>query len=103
MVAWELATARERRGELHRRQGWATAWGIGAEVISPQACADLHPLVGADRVLGGLYVPTDGLALTVAAGEAQAGAAQARGATFLGGHEVLDVRVTGGRVRAVVT
>ncbi|MEU7873396.1 FAD-dependent oxidoreductase [Dactylosporangium sp. NPDC049140] len=99
----ELATTPQRLAELHRRHGWATAWGIEAAVIPPEACADLHPLIAADRVLGGLYVPSDGLARSVAAGEAQARAAQARGATFLGGHEVLDVRVTGGRVRAVVT
>ncbi len=88
----EVATTPERLAELHRRHGWATAWGIEARVIDPRECAALHPLIDADRVLGGLHVPSDGAALAVAAGETQARAAQARGAVFLGGHEVLDIR-----------
>src|SRR6185437_8536567 len=54
--------------------------------------------IGCFRVLGGLHVPSDGAALAVAAGEAQARAAQARGAVFLGGHEVLDIETSGDRV-----
>jgi glycine/D-amino acid oxidase-like deaminating enzyme len=99
----ELATSPERLAELHRRHGWATAWGIDARVIDPQECAALHPIIDADRVLGGLHVPSDGAALAVAAGETQARAAQARGAVFLGGHEVIDITTSGGRVTGVVT
>jgi glycine cleavage system aminomethyltransferase T/glycine/D-amino acid oxidase-like deaminating enzyme len=99
----ELATSPERLAELHRRQGWATAWGIDARVIDPRECAALHPIVDADRILGGLHVPSDGAALTVAAGETQARAAQTRGAVFLGGHEVLDISTSGDRVVGVVT
>ena len=99
----ELATSPERLAELHRRQGWAAAWGIEARVIGPQECAALHPIIDAGRVLGGLHVPGDGAALAVAAGETQARAAQARGAVFLGGHEVLDITTSGSRVTGVVT
>ena len=31
----EVATTPERLAELHRRQGWATSWGVQGEVLSP--------------------------------------------------------------------
>jgi len=58
----EVATTRERLAELYRRQGWATSWGVEAEVVDPGDCVRLHPLTDAERVLGGLHVPSDGLA-----------------------------------------
>ncbi|QVQ53352.1 GcvT family protein [Spiractinospora alimapuensis] len=99
----ELATTPDRMDELHRRGGWARAWGIPAHILDPEDCAKLHPLVNADRVLGGLHTPTDGLANAVRAARAQAEQAVWRGARFLPHHEVLDVETAGGRVTAVVT
>src|SRR3954471_14124673 len=58
----EIATSEKRLADLHRRQGWATSWGIGGRVIDPQECAKLHPLLDPDRILGGLHVEADGLA-----------------------------------------
>jgi glycine cleavage system aminomethyltransferase T/glycine/D-amino acid oxidase-like deaminating enzyme len=99
----ELAAAPDRLAELHRRQGWAASWGIDARVLAPAECARLHPLVDPDRVLGGLYVPSDGIARAVDAARAQAEAARARGATFHGDRAVLDLAIEGGRVTGVVT
>ena len=92
----ELATAPERLDELHRRCGWARSWGIPARVIGPEECAAAHPLVRADRVLGGLHTPTDGLADALGAARAQAEAALWRGARFLARHEVTGIEVAGG-------
>ena len=58
----EVATTPERLADLHRRQGWATSWGIEGTVLEPEECVRLHPLVDKSKILGGLYVPTDGLA-----------------------------------------
>ena len=99
----ELATSQDRLAELYRRHGWLAGWGVGASVISPEECARLHPLIDAAQVLGGLHVPSDGLALAVRAAELQAAAAIGRGARFLGGHEVTDVGVANGHVTGVVT
>src|SRR6478736_2624505 len=55
----EVATTPERLAELHRRQGWATSWGIEGTVLEPEECVRLHPLVDKSQILGGLYVPTD--------------------------------------------
>lgn len=99
----EVATTPERLKELHRRHGWATAWGIEAYVLSPGECADRHPLLDPALVLGGLYVPTDGVAKAVPAVDAQLRLARSRGVRVLDRHEVVDIRTEDGRVAAVVT
>jgi glycine cleavage system aminomethyltransferase T/glycine/D-amino acid oxidase-like deaminating enzyme len=106
----EVATTPERQAELHRRHGWARAWGLDARLLSPQECLELYPLLDPAVVLGGLHVPTDGLAKAVRAVAAQLRRAQARGVRVLERHEVVDVRTDpdpaggpGREVRAVVT
>ncbi|MCX3059421.1 GcvT family protein [Streptomyces beihaiensis] len=88
----EVATTPERLAELHRRRGWLASWGVEARVVDADECVRLHPLVARERVLGGLHIPTDGLAKAVLAVEAQLRAARERGVRTLGGHEVLDIR-----------
>ncbi|OHV30081.1 MULTISPECIES: GcvT family protein [Pseudofrankia] len=94
----EVATTPERLAELHRRHGFALAWGIGARVLSPAECHDRFPLLDPAAVLGGLHVPTDGLARAVDAARAQARAAIARGAVFHGHQEVTAIEDDGVRV-----
>ena len=99
----EVATTEARWTELHRRYGWARSWGIPGELLDPAQCLALHPLLDADRILGGFHTPTDGLAKAVAAATAQAERATARGARFIGNQEVTDVLDRGGRVVGVRT
>ncbi|MEU8036547.1 FAD-dependent oxidoreductase [Streptosporangium sp. NPDC049078] len=99
----EVATTPERLAELHRRHGWATSWGIEASVLTPEECVERHSLLDRDRILGGLFVPTDGLAKAVRAVEVQLARARERGVRVLDRHEVLDIRVEDDRVAAVVT
>ncbi|MFI8850050.1 FAD-dependent oxidoreductase [Streptomyces sp. 891-h] len=99
----EVATSPERLAELQRRHGWLTSWGVESRLIGPDECVELHPLVNRARVLGGLLIPTDGLAKAVLAVEAQLEAAQERGVRALAHHEVLDISTEDGRVSAVVT
>ncbi|MFI7707807.1 FAD-dependent oxidoreductase [Nonomuraea sp. NPDC049480] len=99
----EVATTPERLAELRRRQGWAASWGVEARLLSPEECVAMHSLLDRDKVLGGLYIPTDGLAKAVKAVDAQLSRARERGVRVLPRHEVLDVRTEGGRVAAVVT
>ncbi|MFE1885504.1 GcvT family protein [Streptomyces diastatochromogenes] len=99
----EVATTPERLTELRRRHGWITAWGIEGRLLSPDECVEQHPLVNRDKVLGGLLVPTDGLAKAVLAVEAQIRRATGRGVRFLARHEVLDVQQADGRVTGVLT
>jgi dimethylglycine oxidase len=97
----EVALTEERLADLHRRAGWARAWGVAAEVVDPAECVRLAPLLDGDQVLGGLYVPTDGLVKSVRAAAAQLRRAASRGVRVLDGTEVLGVEVEGGRVIGV--
>jgi glycine cleavage system aminomethyltransferase T/glycine/D-amino acid oxidase-like deaminating enzyme len=99
----EVATTEARAAELHRRHGWLTAWGVEAFVLDAAETASKYPLLDPEAVLGGLYVPTDGIAKAVRAVDAQVRRAASRGATILSRHQVIDVVVVDGRVSAVVT
>ncbi|MEU6129341.1 FAD-dependent oxidoreductase [Saccharopolyspora sp. NPDC047091] len=99
----EIATTPERLADLHRKQGWATSWGVPGTVLDPAECAKLHPLLDRDRVLGGLHTPTDGLAKASRAVIALARRAEARGARFQGSTRVLGISTSGGKVTGVET
>ncbi|MFE1463626.1 FAD-dependent oxidoreductase [Streptomyces nigra] len=99
----EVATGPERLAELRRRHGWITAWGVEARLLTPDECVAAHPLLDPGRVLGGLLVPTDGLARAVLAVEAQLRRARARGVRVLDRHEVLDIRTADGEITGVRT
>ncbi|MHA6799654.1 GcvT family protein [Bounagaea algeriensis] len=99
----EIATTPERLSDLHRKQGWATSWGVLGEIIGPEECAKLHPLLDPEKVLGGFYTPADGLAKSARAVVALARRAEARGARFHGSTRVLDIAQHGGRVTGVHT
>jgi glycine cleavage system aminomethyltransferase T/glycine/D-amino acid oxidase-like deaminating enzyme len=99
----EVATTPARLTELFRRHGWVTGWGVDAHVLSPAECVERHSLLDPGAVLGGLWVPTDGLAASVRAVQAQLSRARERGVRLLERHEVLDIRTAGNRVAAVVT
>ncbi|WP_314175150.1 GcvT family protein [Streptomyces winkii] len=99
----EVAGSPARWADLKRKHGWATSWGTRAELLAPEECAKLHPLLDPDHVYGGLHVPSDGLAKAVRAGEAQARRAGARGARFLAHQEVTGIEQEHGRVTAVRT
>ena len=99
----EVASTPERWADLHRKAGWAQSWGIEGELMTAGQCAELHPLLDADRILGGFHTPTDGLVKAVRAVEAQAQTAMARGAKFLPHTEVLGIVDDGKKVTGVRT
>jgi glycine cleavage system aminomethyltransferase T/glycine/D-amino acid oxidase-like deaminating enzyme len=99
----EVATTPERLADLHRKQGWATSWGVEAQVVDVDECVRLHPLVDCERILGGLHIPSDGLAKASRAVIALARRAESRGARFQGSTRVTGIEQTGGRVTGVRT
>jgi glycine cleavage system aminomethyltransferase T/glycine/D-amino acid oxidase-like deaminating enzyme len=99
----EVATTEARLAELHRRQGWATSWGVAGRIIDPQECAKLHPLLDPTRILGGLYVESDGLAKAARVVVALARRAQSGGAVFQGLTKVIGIEHSGGKVTGVTT
>ena len=99
----EVATTPERLAELHRRHGFATSWGLEGRIIDPDECAAIWPLLDRDRVLGGYFVPTDGITKSVRAIEAMGRRAIERGARFVDGTTVTAIRADDGRVGGVLT
>ncbi|GAB3296939.1 GcvT family protein [Parasphingorhabdus pacifica] len=99
----EVAATPERWRDLKRKRGLATAWGIDADLISPRDVRDRIPQIDADRIYGGLYVATDGIAKPVRAAEVMARDAERHGVRFLGNTEVTGFDLRDGRVHAVHT
>ena len=58
----EVATTPDRFADIHRRRGFATAWGIESRVIDRDEVVRRFPIIDRSAVLAGLYVPSDGLA-----------------------------------------
>jgi glycine cleavage system T protein len=99
----EVATTPERWADLKRKAGWARSWGLGAELVGPPDVGRMVPGVRADRLLGAIHVPGDGVVDAVAAAEALAALGGAAGARFHGHAAVTGFEVRAGRVRAVLT
>ncbi len=99
----EVAATEERWQELDRRYGRALSYGLGADLLDPGAVHERVPLIDSDRILGGLFVPTDGIGKGVRVAEALAGRASEAGVRAFGGCRVTDIGVDGGRVRTVET
>ncbi|MEW1655069.1 FAD-dependent oxidoreductase [Streptomyces sp. NPDC093707] len=99
----EIATTEARWADLHRKAGLAASWGVRGELLDPQQCRKLWPLLDESTVLGGFHTPDDGLARAVPACRAQTARAERRGARFLGRHTVTGIERAHGRVTGVVT
>jgi Glycine/D-amino acid oxidases (deaminating) len=100
----EIARKPERLEEFRRRMTSATAWGVDAELLTPEGVAKLVPFINTEVVLGGFYTPSVSVVDSLRAGTIFREQAMALGAleTFAG-VEVQAIEVEHGRVRAVVT
>jgi len=59
----QLASSHERLLQLERTASMADVFGVEADVISAQACADYWPMLNTDDLVGGVYLPGDGRVL----------------------------------------
>jgi dimethylglycine oxidase len=99
----EVATTVERLEELKRKHGYGTSWGIDARLINPDECVALYPLLNRGIVLGGLHIPTDGLALAARATQLLIERTRDAGVTYHGSTPVTGIEQADGRVTGVVT
>ncbi len=100
----EVAQTEARRQDLKRRQGFATAYGVDAYLLSPREVREHIPILDERAIVGGYYVPTDGDTKGWQSAAALAELAMAGGAAeFYGETKVSDILVKGGRVGGVVT
>lgn len=102
----EVARSEARLAELHRRCGFATAYGLEARVITPAEVKEMIPIINEKEIYGGYYVPSDADAKSVNFVEKLAAAASQDGAvSFYGGVKVTDIdfETHKGHVTAVIT
>lgn len=97
----EVATTETRWKDLHRKHGWATSWGIEASLLTAEQCKELYPLIDQEFVLGGLHVPSDGLALAAKAVDVLIERTRAAGVVYRDRTEVTGIERSGNRVTGV--
>jgi len=98
-----LASSGERMEELRRQAGWAKTFGLPLELISPAEAHALFPLMSTDRVLGAVYLPTDGYLDPSQLTYALADGARRGGAQIFTSTRVTGIDAQRGRVRRVRT
>ncbi|KAJ5665926.1 NAD dehydrogenase [Penicillium maclennaniae] len=99
----EVATTPARLEDLKRRHGYASSWGIDARLVSTDECLTMYPHLNKDMVLGGLHVPTDGLALAARATQLLIEKTSNAGVRYIGSNPVTGIEKTGRRVTGVIT
>ena len=99
----EIATTLARLEELKRKHGYASSWGIEARLIDPEECLAKYPLLDKDQVLGGLHIPSDGLALAARAVQLLIARTRKAGVRYLDKTVVTGIERSDGHVTGVVT
>ena len=99
----EVATTETRLADLKRKLGYAASWGIGGKIISPAECKELYPPLNEEGVLGGLHVPSDGLADSARAVRLLIKRTEAAGVKYLGNTTVIGIEQSGRRVTGIRT
>ncbi|MFT4083138.1 MAG: FAD-dependent oxidoreductase [Nocardioides sp.] len=77
---FEVARTEERMEELRRRMSSARAWGIPAELVTPDEVAAQVPFVEKDQIIGAFWTPGVGVVDSLRAGTLMRERAIARGA-----------------------
>ncbi|MDP9884154.1 glycine cleavage system aminomethyltransferase T/glycine/D-amino acid oxidase-like deaminating enzyme [Sinomonas atrocyanea] len=99
----EVATTETRLADLKRKLGYASSWGIEGSILSPAECKELYPLINEDEILGGLHVPSDGLASAARAVQLLIKRTEAAGVKYIGNTEVTGIEQSARRVTGVQT
>ncbi len=101
---FEVARTEERMEELRRRMSSAKAWGIEAELVSPEFVVEKVPFLDPDQIIGAFWTPGVGVVDSLRAGTIMRENALAKGVlTVVPNVEVEDLVVEDGRIRKVVT
>ena len=101
---YEVARTEERMEELRRRMSSAKAWGIHAELVTPDHVVERVPFLEKDKILGAFWTPSVGVVDSLRAGTLMRESALALGAlTVVSTVEVIGMDVEEGRIRRVRT
>ena len=99
----EIATTPERVQELKRRHGWASSWGIESHLLGVDECLKMYPMLNKDSVLGGLHIPSDGLALAARAVQLLIAHTRKAGVRYLDLTTVIGIEQADSHVTGVTT
>lgn len=99
----ELAQSQERLEYLVRRTEFAASWGFKAEMISPEECAKLNPLLDPSSFIGGFHTTGEGIGKALRGAQAQGERAKSKGAKFIGQTQVLGIKTKDSKVIGVQT
>ncbi|MGC0237694.1 GcvT family protein [Arthrobacter sp. SD76] len=99
----EVATTETRLADLKRKLGYAQSWGIEGRILSRDECKELYPLLNEEDILGGLHVPSDGLASAARAVQLLIKRTEAAGVRYIGNTEVTGIEQENRRVTGVRT
>ncbi|KAJ6180195.1 hypothetical protein N7519_010656 [Penicillium mononematosum] len=97
----EVATTPARLEDLKRKHGYASSWGIEARLVSAEECCKMYPHLNNEMVLGGLHIPSDGLALAARATQLLIERTSKAGVRYLGHTPVTGIERDGRRVTGV--
>lgn len=99
----KLASTPERMEEIRRQIGWARAFGLDLQEISPKQAQELFPLIDLDGVVGACFMPSDGQVDPSQLAHALAGGARRNGAKIFTHTRVTSIETKSGRVTGVNT
>lgn len=99
----ELATTLARLEDIKRKHGYASSWGVEARLLSSEECIQMYPGLNKDMVLGGLHIPSDGLALAARAVQLLIKRTRKAGVQYIGSTRVTGIEQANGRVTGVTT
>src|SRR5215218_6674770 len=101
---YEVARTEERMEELRRRMSSARAWGVPAELVTPDHVVERVPFLDKDKIIGAFWCPSVGVVDSLRAGTLMRESALALGAlTVVSTVEVVGMDVEQGRIRRVRT
>jgi glycine cleavage system aminomethyltransferase T/glycine/D-amino acid oxidase-like deaminating enzyme len=101
---FEVARTEARMEELRRRMSSARAWGIPAELVTPQQVAAKVPFLDPSVIVGAFWTPSVGVVDSLRAGTIMRDRALEVGAlTVVPTVEVIGLDVEAGRIRRVRT
>ena len=101
----EVSKSKERHEDLYRKLGIAHSYGLqDAKIISPDEVLKMSPYIDPEKIHGGYYVPTDGLAAPVRAVKAMAKyVTDLKAGEFIGDTAVKGFKISNNQIRGVQT
>lgn len=99
----EIATTPERLEELKRKHGYGSSWGIESHLLTAEECVQKYPQLNKDLVLGGLHIPSDGLAKAARAVQLLIERTRNAGVRYVELTPVTGIEKADGHVTGVIT